>query len=29
MPSAENDWQGMVGPEPAFYLKVSSERKKV
>ncbi len=25
----EEDWQGMVGPDPAFYRKDNSERKKV
>ena len=28
-PSAEKDWQGMVGPDPAFYLKDNGQRKKV
>ena len=26
-PSAEKDWQGMVGPDPAFYLKDNGQRK--
>jgi len=25
--TAEEDWQGMVAPGPAFYLKISGERK--
>ncbi len=28
-PSAEKDWQGMVSPEPTFYLKDNGQRKKV
>jgi hypothetical protein len=28
-PSAKEDWQGMVGPDPAFYLKDNGQRKKV
>ena len=26
-PSAKEDWQGMVGPDPAFYLKDNGQRK--